>query len=143
MTKKAYIHAFKTIECLLGKQKEFTIKDLAVQFGCMEASDLAQQIHQRCIIIPSPLHPIISLYTPHTVFSTFLMVLSSIISLTIESLLNLWSFLLFSWPECYFPLFYPWYCKLSPVRGKCLSFGDKVVKGSDLFSEVIMFYTKC
>ena len=54
MTKKAYIHAFKTIECLLGKQKEFTIKDLAVQFGCMEASDLAQQIHQRCIIIPSP-----------------------------------------------------------------------------------------
>ncbi|CAH3042114.1 unnamed protein product [Pocillopora meandrina] len=47
MTKKAYIHAFKTIECLLGKQKEFTIKDLAVQFGCMEASDLAQQIHQR------------------------------------------------------------------------------------------------
>lgn len=89
MTKKAYIHAFKTIECLLGKQKEFTIKDLAVQFGCMEASDLAQQIHQRCIIIPSPLHPIISLYTLHTVFSTFLMVLSSIISLTIESLLNL------------------------------------------------------
>ncbi|KAJ7384934.1 Origin of replication complex subunit 6 [Desmophyllum pertusum] len=47
MTKKAYIHAFKTIECLLGKQKEFTIKDLAVQFGCMEASNLAQRIHQR------------------------------------------------------------------------------------------------
>ncbi|KAL9975854.1 hypothetical protein ACROYT_G013066 [Oculina patagonica] len=47
MTKKTYIHAFKTIECLLGKQKEFTIKDLAVQFGCMEASNLAQQIHQR------------------------------------------------------------------------------------------------
>jgi len=47
MTKKAYIHAFKTIECLLGKKKEFTIKDLAVQFGCMEASNLAQQIHQR------------------------------------------------------------------------------------------------
>lgn len=68
MTKKAYIHAFKTIECLLGKQKEFTIKDLAVQFGCMEASDLAQQIHQRCIIIPSPLHPIISLYTPYCFF---------------------------------------------------------------------------
>lgn len=47
MTKKAYIHAFKTIECLLGKKKEFTIKDLAVQFGCMEASNLAQQIHER------------------------------------------------------------------------------------------------
>lgn len=46
MTKKGYIHTFKAIECLLGKQKEFTIKDLAVQFGCMEASDLAQQIHQ-------------------------------------------------------------------------------------------------
>ena len=50
MTKKAYIHAFKTTECLLGKQKEFTIKDLAVQFGCMEASNLAQQIHQRYIL---------------------------------------------------------------------------------------------
>ena len=47
MTKKAYIHAFKAIECLLGKKKEFTVKDLAVQFGCMEASNLAQQIHER------------------------------------------------------------------------------------------------
>ena len=47
MTKKAYIHAFKTIECVLGKQKELTIKDLAVQFGCMEASNLAHQIYQR------------------------------------------------------------------------------------------------
>lgn len=47
MTKKAYIHAFKTIECVLGKQKELTIKDLAVQFGCMEASNLTHQIYQR------------------------------------------------------------------------------------------------
>lgn len=47
MTKKAYIHAFKTIECVLGKQKELTIKDLAVQFGCMEASNLAHQIYLR------------------------------------------------------------------------------------------------
>ena len=47
MNKKQYTHAFKTIECLFGKKKEFTIKDLAVQFGVMEASNLGQQIYER------------------------------------------------------------------------------------------------
>ena len=47
MNKKSYLDAFKTIECLLEQQREFTIKDLAVQFGCMEASNLGQKIYER------------------------------------------------------------------------------------------------
>lgn len=46
MNKKSYIDAFKIIECLLEQQKEFTISDLAVQFGCMEASYLGQRIYE-------------------------------------------------------------------------------------------------
>ncbi|XP_015749988.1 PREDICTED: origin recognition complex subunit 6-like [Acropora digitifera] len=46
MNKKSYIDAFKIIECLLEQQKEFTISDLAVQFGCMEASNLGQRIYE-------------------------------------------------------------------------------------------------
>ena len=47
MNKKSYKDAFKMIECLLEQQKEFTITDLAVQFGCMEASNLGQRIYER------------------------------------------------------------------------------------------------
>lgn len=46
MNKKSYLDAFKTIECLLEQQREFTVKDLAVQFGCMEASNLGQKIYE-------------------------------------------------------------------------------------------------
>ena len=56
MNKKSYIDAFKIIECLLEQQKEFTISDLAVQFGCMEASNLAQRIYERWKAFCLPFH---------------------------------------------------------------------------------------
>ncbi|KAK3750470.1 hypothetical protein QZH41_006262 [Actinostola sp. cb2023] len=41
-TKKAYQHAYKTFECMLGKQKSYTVNDLAVQFGVFEATKFAE-----------------------------------------------------------------------------------------------------
>ncbi|XP_031571148.1 origin recognition complex subunit 6-like isoform X2 [Actinia tenebrosa] len=46
-TKKAYHHAYKTLECLLGREKSYTVHDLAVQFGVLEAAKLAESVFQR------------------------------------------------------------------------------------------------
>ena len=47
MTKKPYAHAYKSLECVLGEQKSYSIRDLAVQFGCLEAVKHAENLLQR------------------------------------------------------------------------------------------------
>jgi hypothetical protein len=43
-TKKAYHHALKTLESLLGRQKLYTVHDLALQFGVLEAAKFADKV---------------------------------------------------------------------------------------------------
>ena len=54
------------------------------------------------------LHPIITIYFFHIVLSTFAMVLTRRICLTIRIFVNYWSFPLFSWP---LHLIQGWFCE--------------------------------
>ncbi|XP_074149396.1 origin recognition complex subunit 6 [Sminthopsis crassicaudata] len=47
LNKKMYQSCLKSFECLLGLNSNLGIKDLAVQFNCMEAVNIASQILQR------------------------------------------------------------------------------------------------
>ncbi|XP_070575334.1 origin recognition complex subunit 6-like isoform X2 [Ptychodera flava] len=47
MKKRAYTHTLKTLENSLDLQPKLTVRDVAVQFGCVQATALAQQILQR------------------------------------------------------------------------------------------------
>lgn len=47
LSKKAYQSSLKAVECMLGLQKCLGLRDLAVQYGCMEAVKVASQILQR------------------------------------------------------------------------------------------------
>ncbi|KAK3527878.1 hypothetical protein QTP86_009837 [Hemibagrus guttatus] len=47
LNKKAYQSSLKAMECILGIQNSLGLKDLAVQYGCMEAVKAASQILQR------------------------------------------------------------------------------------------------
>lgn len=44
---KVYSSNLKTMECMLGLQSNLGLRDLAVQFGCLEAVKVASQILQR------------------------------------------------------------------------------------------------
>ncbi|XP_053348970.1 origin recognition complex subunit 6 [Clarias gariepinus] len=47
LSKKAYQSSLKAMECMLGLQSNLGLRDLAVQYGCMEAVKAASQILQR------------------------------------------------------------------------------------------------
>lgn len=47
LNKKAYQSSLKAMECMLGLQSGLGLRDLAVQYGCMEAIKPASQILQR------------------------------------------------------------------------------------------------
>ncbi|XP_031810276.1 origin recognition complex subunit 6 isoform X4 [Sarcophilus harrisii] len=47
LNKKMYQSCLKSFECLLGLNSNLGIKDLAVQFNCVEAVNIASQILQR------------------------------------------------------------------------------------------------
>ncbi|GAA6076856.1 origin recognition complex subunit 6 isoform X1, partial [Tachysurus ichikawai] len=47
LNKKAYQSSLKAMECMLGLQSSLGLRDLAVQYGCMEAVKAAAQILQR------------------------------------------------------------------------------------------------
>ena len=47
MTKRAYLNAYKSIEHMLDMHKLYTVHDLAIQFGCIEAVKLAEQVLSR------------------------------------------------------------------------------------------------
>ncbi|XP_036607837.1 origin recognition complex subunit 6 isoform X2 [Trichosurus vulpecula] len=47
LNKKMYQSCLKSFECLLGLNSNLGIKDLAVQFNCMEAVNIASKILQR------------------------------------------------------------------------------------------------
>ena len=49
MSKKAYTHAYKALECVLGEQKAYSVQDLAVQFGCLEAAKRAVNLLERLV----------------------------------------------------------------------------------------------
>ena len=49
MPSKLYPNAYKAIECILGQQKQVTIKDLAVMFGCISSVTLAEQVLKRLV----------------------------------------------------------------------------------------------
>ena len=49
MAKKAYTHAYKALECVLGEQKAYSVQDLAVQFGCLEAAKRAVNLLERLV----------------------------------------------------------------------------------------------
>ncbi|XP_017314689.1 origin recognition complex subunit 6 isoform X2 [Ictalurus punctatus] len=51
LNKKAYQSSLKAMECMLGLQSGLGLRDLAVQYGCMEAIKPASQILQRCLKI--------------------------------------------------------------------------------------------
>lgn len=44
LTKKLYQSCLKTMECLLGLESHLGLRDLAVQYGCMDAVKVAAQI---------------------------------------------------------------------------------------------------
>lgn len=46
-TKKLYLMCLKTIESILEIQNVRSIRDMAVQFGCTPAVDLAQKVLKR------------------------------------------------------------------------------------------------
>ncbi|XP_072278535.1 origin recognition complex subunit 6 [Pyxicephalus adspersus] len=47
LNKKVYQSCFKSYECLLGVDNKMGIRDLAVQYGCMEAVNIASKILNR------------------------------------------------------------------------------------------------
>lgn len=47
LSKKAYQSSLKAVECMLGLQSSLGLRDLAVQYGCMEAVKTASQLLQR------------------------------------------------------------------------------------------------
>lgn len=47
LNKKAYQSSLKAVECMLGLQNSVGLRDLAVQYGCMEAVKAASQILRR------------------------------------------------------------------------------------------------
>ncbi|KAF7688113.1 origin recognition complex subunit 6 [Silurus meridionalis] len=47
LNKKAYQSTLKAMECMLDLQSSLGLRDLAVQYGCMEAVKVASQILQR------------------------------------------------------------------------------------------------
>ncbi|XP_069824673.1 origin recognition complex subunit 6 isoform X2 [Dendropsophus ebraccatus] len=47
LNKKVYVSCLKTFECLLGVDSKLSIRDLAVQHGCMEAVNTASKILNR------------------------------------------------------------------------------------------------
>ncbi|XP_001369827.1 origin recognition complex subunit 6 [Monodelphis domestica] len=47
LNKKTYQSCLKSFECLLGLNSNLGIKDLAIQFNCMEAVNIASKILQR------------------------------------------------------------------------------------------------
>lgn len=47
LNKKVYLSCLKSFECLLGVDSKLTIRDLAVQYGCMEAVNTASKILNR------------------------------------------------------------------------------------------------
>lgn len=47
LSPKVYSSNLKTMECMLGLQSNLGLRDLAVQFGCLEAVKVASQILQR------------------------------------------------------------------------------------------------
>lgn len=47
MPRKLYQNAYKAIECILGKQKRVTIRDLAIMYGCISSVTLAEQVLKR------------------------------------------------------------------------------------------------
>ncbi|XP_036876666.1 origin recognition complex subunit 6 isoform X2 [Manis javanica] len=49
LNKKMYQSCFKSFECLLGLNSNVGIRDLAVQFGCTEAVNMASEILQRIL----------------------------------------------------------------------------------------------
>ncbi|XP_074646352.1 origin recognition complex subunit 6-like [Tubulanus polymorphus] len=46
VSKKVYNMSYKTVESLLGLQKQVSVRDLCVQFGCTDAVDWAKQVLQ-------------------------------------------------------------------------------------------------
>ncbi|XP_073163859.1 origin recognition complex subunit 6 isoform X2 [Lepidochelys kempii] len=49
LNKRTYQSCMKSFECLLGLNSNLGIRDLAVQFCCMEAVNTASKILQRCL----------------------------------------------------------------------------------------------
>ncbi|KAG9474864.1 hypothetical protein GDO78_003364 [Eleutherodactylus coqui] len=49
LNKKVYLSCQKSFECLLGVDSKFSIRDLAVQHGCLEAVNTASKILNRCL----------------------------------------------------------------------------------------------
>ncbi|KAG8562713.1 hypothetical protein GDO81_015782, partial [Engystomops pustulosus] len=47
LNKKVYLNCLKSFECLLGLDSKLSIRDLAVQYGCMEAVNIASKILSR------------------------------------------------------------------------------------------------
>ncbi|XP_062846030.1 origin recognition complex subunit 6 [Trichomycterus rosablanca] len=47
LNKKIYQSSLKSMECMLGLQSSLGLRDLAVQYGCMEAVNAASQILER------------------------------------------------------------------------------------------------
>ncbi|XP_056381681.1 origin recognition complex subunit 6 isoform X2 [Hyla sarda] len=47
LNKKVYLSCLKSFECLLGVDSKLSIRDLAVQYGCMEAVNTASKILNR------------------------------------------------------------------------------------------------
>ncbi|XP_063045151.1 origin recognition complex subunit 6 isoform X2 [Engraulis encrasicolus] len=47
INKKIYQSSFKSLECMLGLNANMSLRDLAVQYGCMDAVKVADQILER------------------------------------------------------------------------------------------------
>ncbi|KAJ7985901.1 hypothetical protein DPEC_G00345270 [Dallia pectoralis] len=47
LNKKQYQSSLKTMECMLGLESHMGLKDIAVQYGCMDAVKVASQILER------------------------------------------------------------------------------------------------